>query len=246
MRTLRLLLAVGALTIGAITPAIGSAHDVAGNRSAGAAGGVSRAAAGSLLAVKNVCSDRAFSLIGGLWSHAVHWTFNAGSTPAGLNVGDVEAALVRSFNNITKEHNDCGRPDKVSATNSYDGRVSRAPNISKNGQCTGSDGKNAVGFGNLPAGVLAVTCTRRFGGFIVEADIRISTRFDWATTVAECHNQELIEPTITHEAGHVFGLGHVGERRHPLLTMSTQSDGPCNDAASTLGLGDMLGLEALY
>jgi hypothetical protein len=184
--------------------------------------------------------------MGGVWTHTVHWTFNAGSTPGGLSVDGAENALVRSWDNITRERNDCGRADKVSATHSYDGRTARKPNISKLGQCSGSDGKNAVGFGRLPAGVLAVTCTRRFGGFIVEADIRINTRFDWATTVMGCHNQELIEPTITHEVGHVYGLGHVGERRHPLLTMSTQSDGPCNNAASTLAAGDMDGLEALY
>jgi len=241
MKNIRLLLAAGALVVGVLSPALVSAHQLAGSDARSSAG-----ASGSRIAVKSVCSDRAFSLIGGLWSHTVHWTFNAASTPAGVNVDQAEAAIVRSFDNITKENNDCGRPDKVSATHSYDGRTARAPNISKFGQCAGSDGKNAVGFGRLPAGILAVTCTRRLGGFIVEADIRINTRFDWATTTATCHNQELIEPTITHEVGHVFGLGHVGEKRHPLLTMSTQSDGPCNDAASTLGLGDMLGLETLY
>jgi predicted Zn-dependent protease len=85
------------------------------------------------------------------------------------------------------------------------------------------------------------------GSFITEADIKINSRYVWAATVATCKNrQELIEPTVTHEVGHVYGLGHVGERKHPLLTMSTASDGPCNNAASTLGLGDMKGLEALY
>jgi hypothetical protein len=202
--------------------------------------------AASAAAVQPACQDRAFSLIGGRWAHAVHWTFNSATTPAGMSVAAAEAALVRSFNNITTAHNDCGRPDKVDAKNVYDGRAARAPNITKNAMCSRSDGKNEVGFGRLPAGVLAVTCTRIFGGFIVEADIRISTRFHWAATVADCSNEELIEPTITHEVGHVFGLGHVGEKRHPLMTMSTQSDGPCNDAASTLGLGDILGLQSLY
>ncbi len=202
--------------------------------------------AASAAAVKPVCEDRAFSFIGGRWGHAVHWTFDSASTPTGLTVAAAEAALVKSFNNITTARNDCGMPDKVDAKNVYDGRAARAPNINKSAQCAGSDGKNEVGFGRLPPGVLAVTCTRAFGGFIVEADIRISTRFDWAATVAGCFNQELIEPTITHEVGHVFGLGHVGEKRHPLMTMSTQSDGPCNDAASTLGRGDVLGLQALY
>jgi hypothetical protein len=205
-----------------------------------------RASASAAAAVKPACQDRAFSFIGGRWAHAVHWTFDSATTPAGMTVAAAEAALVKSFNNITTANNDCGKPDKVDAKNVYDGRAARAPNINRNAMCAGSDGKNEVGFGRLPAGILAVTCTRIFGGFIVEADIRINTRFDWAATVADCSNEELIEPTITHEVGHVFGLGHVGEKRHPLMTMSTQSDGPCNDAASTLGLGDILGLQALY
>ena len=203
-------------------------------------------AAAGTAAVKPPCSDGAYSLIGGRWNKAVHWTFNASSTPAGLTMASAEAAILKSFNNITRSFNDCGRDDRVSARHVYDGRAARGPNISKRGNCTAADGKNAVGFGRLPAGILAVTCTRRFGSFMAEADIRINNRYSWAATVATCKSQELIEPTITHEVGHVYGLGHVGERRHPLLTMSTASDGPCNNAASTLALGDMKGLEALY
>ena len=80
---------------------------------------------------------------------------------------------------------------------------------------------------------------------MAEADIRINNQYPWAATMATCNNEELIEPTITHEVGHVFGLGHVGERKHPLLTMSVASDGACNNAASTLAWGDIKGLESL-
>ena len=55
-----------------------------------------------------------------------------------------------------------------------------------------------------------------------------------------------LEATMTHEAGHVFGLGHIGERRHGRLTMSPFLNGPCENSEATLGLGDVRGLEALY
>jgi hypothetical protein len=56
----------------------------------------------------------------------------------------------------------------------------------------------------------------------------------------------MLEAVLTHEAGHVFGLAHVGESRHGRLTMSPYIDGVCNNQESTLGLGDLRGLEALY
>jgi hypothetical protein len=134
----------------------------------------------------------------------------------------------------------------VSATSAYDGITSRKPSIGSMGRCTRSDGFNVIGFGDLPFGVLAVTCTRFENGRIIETDVRINTRFDWALSKASCFGEELLEPTMTHELGHSFGLDHVGERRHGRLTMSTASDGSCSNAESTLGLGDMLGLEQLY
>jgi hypothetical protein len=192
------------------------------------------------------CSDRAYSLIGGRWNHTFHWAFNSSSTPAFLSARQVEAVIKRSFSNITRARNDCGIPDNVSARHVYDGRTTTKPNVGRYATCTRTDGWNLVGFGRLPRGVLAVTCTQIRRGKIVEADMLINSRYRWAVSTADCSHQELIEPTVTHEAGHVFGLGHVSERRHPLLTMSTTSDGPCSNEASTLGRGDIRGLEALY
>jgi hypothetical protein len=223
-----------------VAPAAASAATLATDNRAAAE--VTTAGGGT----KPVCQDGAYRLFGGRWTQTYRWSFNAGSTPGSLNTNAVEAVIRKSVSNITGASNDCGRADNVSAKQSYQGRTTRSPNITRQGFCSNSDGVNVIGFGRLPAGVLAVTCTQIFGSVIVESDIKINNRYGWAVSAASCSGRELLEPTMTHEAGHIFGLGHVGEGKHPLLTMSTTSDGACSDDASTLGLGDMLGLEQLY
>jgi hypothetical protein len=187
------------------------------------------------------CQDRAFKLIGANQTSTYKWSFKASSTPSGLSKGTVANVLQKSFGNITSEHNDCGRPDTVSATSQYLGTTTVAPN------CNSRDGQNVVGFGKLDPGVLAVTCFWMSNGKMVEADMKITTSESWALSMATCHgSMPVLEATITHEAGHVFGLAHVGETKHGRLTMSPYLDGPCENNESTLGLGDMLGLESMY
>ena len=187
------------------------------------------------------CKDSAFNLLGGKEASTYRWSFKSSTTPSSLNKSSVASLLQKSFNNVTGEHNDCGRADTVSATNQYLGTTTKAPN------CNSRDGSNVVGFASLPPGVLAVTCFWINNGKIVEADMRITTRESWALSLATCHGtMPMLEATITHEAGHVFGLDHVGEKRHGRLTMSPYLDGPCENNEATLGLGDMLGLESMY
>jgi hypothetical protein len=232
--------ALVALTGGPTAVAGAELADETRARSASAAGSISAARSPS------ACSDRAFNVYGGRWHSTLHWSYRASSTPGYLGQAAVVDVLKRSFANITGARNDCGRADNVSATSAYDGIASRKPSVGSMGRCTRPDGFNVVGFGDLPFGVLAVTCTRFQNGRIIETDVRINTRFHWALSQANCSGAELLEPTMTHELGHSYGLAHVGERRHGRLTMSTTSDGSCSNAESTLGLGDMLALEQLY
>lgn len=194
------------------------------------------------------CDDRAYTLLGGRWNEPLGWLYQSSSTPSSLGSSAVLTVLKRSFDNITGARNDCGLADTVSATSSYLGATGFAPSVTKRGRCAARDGHSVVGFGPLPSGILAVTCVRSNGtGRMTEADIRVNSNIDWALSVSTCSFfEELLEPTMTHEIGHAYGLGHVSESKHGRLTMSTTSDGPCSNAESTLGLGDVRGLRHLY
>jgi Matrixin len=187
------------------------------------------------------CQDPAFNTLGGKQTNTYQWAFKASTTPSGLNKSNVANTLQKSFTNVTTAHNDCGIADNVSATDKYLGTTTLSPN------CSSQDGHNVVGFSRLDFGVLAVTCFWINNGKIVEADMKITTRESWALSLSSCHgDMPMLEATVTHEAGHVFGLDHVGEKKHGRLTMSPYLDGPCNNNEATLGKGDVAGLASLY
>jgi hypothetical protein len=192
------------------------------------------------------CFDDAYTLEGFSWEEPFKWRYNSPSTPLGFDADAVQAVLQRGFDNMVNENNDCGRLDAIDVEVIYMGTTPATP-CSQIG-----DGVNVVGWGkmsdSLSEDTIAYTCPYHFTstGKIAEADIVISTDINWALTADDCLFEELLEPTITHEVGHALGLGHVSERSHPDLTMSTRSNGECSNEESTLGLGDMLGLESLY
>lgn len=184
---------------------------------------------------------------GYVWSGDFVWFFQQSSTPDRYNSNDVLAVIESGFENITSASNDCGLPDRVSAIASYSGASLGKP-------CSDfGDGLNLVGFGDMPEdlaeGTIAYTCPyeAESENDVVEIDVVINPDVEWALSLDDCRGQEeMLEATITHEVGHVFGLAHVNERRHGDLTMSTSSNGPCHNEESSLGLGDILGLEELY
>ena len=187
------------------------------------------------------CADTAFSLLGASWPAGSYaWSYNASSTPGYLGNLAARRMISRSFSNITSARNDCGIADNVGATHTFLGNTSSRP------RCASRDQRNVIGFGALEFGILAVTCFWTLNGRMVEADMKITTRERWALSKATCDHEPLLEATVTHEAGHVYGLGHVGERRHGRLTMSPLLDGPCNNNEATLGRGDIRGLQQLY
>jgi hypothetical protein len=196
----------------------------------------------------SACSDKKYKFLGpgASWQSALDWRFRISSTPTGLNRQAVLNVLKQSFRNIVDSRNDCGMADQVGATQTYLGTTSRKPGVSADGACTGQDGHNVVGFGRLNGGFSGYTCIWWVGDEIVEADIRLDKLTPWALTEKSCNGELMLEGLMTHEVGHAYGLGHVGEANHGRLTMSTFIDRLCDNQEAVLGRGDVLGLRALY
>ncbi len=214
------------------------------------------------------CSQSQYNLLGFKWYNQTYsYRMGDGPRPAGLTSAEFKDAIIDSANNITKAHNDCGRADNVSATQSYAGTTTHESFVTNaNGKlvCRDADGISVVDAGDLQGGAwagaaLGIACVRGVAhsgpDSITEVDIRLNTSdYNWTTTprTASCKtgaNYKTwrfdVKSVLTHEFGHGFGLDHVSESTYPKMTMSTATS-PCTRSARTLGKGDMLGLEALY
>lgn len=189
------------------------------------------------------CADPTYSLNDMSWPDGYEFYFDEGSVPDKYDKDEVLELIKRAFDNITSVRNDCGLPDNVAATWHYRGHTTEDA-------CPDTTFQNVVGFGKLPrsSGVLAVMCPYGDPDEVpAYAHILINLNVAWSLSPETCtRRQQDLETTLTHEVGHVFGLGHVGERRHGDLTMSPVSNGACDTEELSLGLGDVLGLEELY
>jgi Matrixin len=195
----------------------------------------------------SACNEGNYNLLGYQWTRVYHWYFNAGTTPGELTIAEAEQAIREATGNITGGRNDCGLTDAINASHQYEGRTATSADISATGGCTARDGKNVTGFGDLPSGTLAVTCTwSDSSGRAVESDARINkVEHTWTTSAesASCSNRFGLEAVMTHERGHTFGLGHVAAGSP--LTMRP-GIAPCDGSPATLGLGDVRGLRQRY
>jgi hypothetical protein len=196
------------------------------------------------------CSDGSYSAYS--WRMPLYaWRYNSGSTPYKFRArtGGTRAvidAIIRGNRNITAADNDCGRGDYISARMRYDGTTDRRTNIGSSGSCLTRDGRNVIGWGDLPSHAIAMACV--FGlsdGRASEADVKLSWDKAYETSMGRCSGELLIEAAMTHEFGHVYGLGHVSYSGSRYLTMQPYVN-QCSMAHASLGLGDMRGLERKY
>lgn len=184
--------------------------------------------------------------LGYKWTSTFKWYFHSNSTPSSNTVANVETDLKAAAGHVTGEHNNCGRSDTVSATQSYGGRLQQSTNIDNSGDCLPGDGTNMAGFGILPEGTIALTCTYSSSGVANESDMRLNSSPNWITDEGSgCQTAYNVDNLATHERGHTFGMADVYNSDHSELTMYGYAD-PCTTLKETLALGDMLRLEAKY
>ena len=165
-------------------------------------------------------------------------------------------AIRSGMTNITGVNNRCNRVDDVGASQNYQGDTNNSADIGQ-GYCfafSAKDGKNTWSFGNQEWSsvlkVLAATCNWSVvhdgPNKIVETDIEINhrTQVDWTDSggSSSCSGEWDMEAVMTHESGHVFGLGHVGSAA---ATMFYDAD-KCDIRMRTLAFGDVLGLRQRY
>jgi hypothetical protein len=218
-------------------------RDLASDGSGGPAPGSPEAA------VRGRCADPTGTWLGMRWPGPYRWSFNPRGVPGYLRpVEPVRAAVLGAARNVDDGRNDCGLTGGLAVSQQYLGETDRGVGVAADGGCGERDGRNVVAFGRLTGGLLAVTCLWWVrGGRTVEADIRVNTEPGvFALDPAPgCGQRWDLEGTLTHEFGHVFGLGHVPYAQHGELTMS---DGlpSCSTRFRGLGLGDFLTLREHY
>ncbi len=182
------------------------------------------------------------------------YEFKASTTPRDLGRGEARNAITRAARNVFDTRNACRMGDRVPVALEYGGRTG-APAQLGDGLCGEDDGRSVVAFGDLRSGVVAAACTITGDrpnypyDEVLSADIKINRGdYRWTTdpNSRSCSRAYDVEAVMTHEWGHVFGLGHVSESGSRNLTMSPAINGPCQAAERSLGRGDVLGLDGKY
>lgn len=181
-----------------------------------------------------------------------NWWIGDGGMPGALTRSAAQGAFADAINNITGSYNNCGYSDTVGASSAYQGTTTYETDMNASGDCTDRDEKSTWDAGDLPTGTVAQTCWWSWPepgvkNDLREADVRYNTHdYDFTDSPgsSSCSGDYDIRSVGTHEAGHVFGMGHVGSG-HSELTMYTNSF-TCTAKARTLGKGDVLGLRSIY
>ncbi|MDQ1012900.1 hypothetical protein QFZ82_007385 [Streptomyces sp. V4I23] len=205
---------------------------------------------GTSASALSACTDTANSTESWTEWGTYNWYVGDGGMPAGMSQSQAATSFADAINNITGSYNDCGLADEVGASASYQGTTTYEADIDSSGNCTAYDDRSTWDAGDLPSTTVAIACSFYWAVTydLFEADVRFNTTdFDFTNDVTVgCLAEYDVRSVGTHEAGHVFGLGHVPvDITHAELTMYPSSF-LCSEEARTLGYGDVLGLRKKY
>jgi hypothetical protein len=217
-------------------------HGSALERLRAAAGGPTasapQAATSAAAAKPSSCTNKTYSKLGVRWSAPVQWRYN----PAGQPVAGA-AAIRAGADAWTGAIASCGKKVTTTAGERLLGTTTQAVGVTTSGGCGTASGASVVGFGALPAGTLAVTCVWSRSGVAVEADQRYTTRQQWSVATTCSGARFDLRGVATHEWGHAFGLGHTAQTSGLVMKPASTT---CETGQRTLGLGDVLGIDAVY
>lgn len=184
----------------------------------------------------------------GVWE----WRLNEDAVPNALILSNVRDAIRQGINHAFNGFTNCNMTGGLGNLGPYRaeliGATTRTTDIrSHEFGCLDSDGINVVGFGDLPAGKLAVACIFSNGSDIESADMRFNkVDYGWLAQAGDdCKAKYEIRSLATHEAGHWLGLADLSANAHYYLTMYGGAT-PCQSHKYTLGRGDIRGLHWLY
>ncbi len=147
------------------------------------------------------------------------------------NYGLSQSAVVTAINNGVSAWDS----QTSAAVFSYKGTTTRTAGV--------RDGYNTISWGSYQAGVIAVTMSWTSGKRVLEVDCLMNTYYSWSLT-AQAGKMD-VQDIMTHELGHFCGLADLYNNADYWLTMYGYSN-YAETYKQTLGLGDILGLRAVY
>jgi hypothetical protein len=218
--------------------------------------------------VPGACERDTYALAGFKWYKPWLFRTTVGTTLATEDQRDFDAAAMRATINITRGRNTCGLHGGISAVGAFAGHTTTHGNFVYVGDqttCGAPDSRNVLDEGDLPGGfreaTLAAYCvwteTRDGLTRALSADLRFNgADYNWTDHPNDPSCQPALPPdpvrwrydvesVLTHEVGHVFGLVNLSADEDINLTMYPGVR-RCSGHFRTLGLGDVLGMRALY
>jgi Matrixin len=202
----------------------------------------------------DACEDPSYEFIGPRWKDFEDYEININSTPSHISKAKTLVDLIAAHKAWESPFvTDCRRPrGKTDYEAEFDGLTNRTASLATD---LGADGRNVVAFqsleGTICDGATACVVLSFRKKKILEADMALErdlTRYgfldfwttDDRTWFDDVGGRWAVSDVATHEFGHFAGLEHVHDS--PELTMYPF----VHDGAQTLGLGDMLGINARY